>query len=104
MNPIALGLGLASFSACLISHILIWRSARPKNDMGALFAIFWAIPAAAFILYLLLSFAFPIPFSFDVWFATLVFHLAVSAAYIQNYPPAQVPAPTLKFVLLFASA
>ncbi len=74
--------------------------------MGALFAIFLALPLVPYLLFLIVQNYSHIPFflRFDEWFASLLLHMAVSAAYIQSYPPAQVPAPSLKIVLLFESA
>ncbi len=101
-----LSVSISVFFACLLFHVILWRTRRPKNDMGALFLVFWVLPAAAFALYLALSCTLlpGIALPLDEALAVFLMYMSLGAAYIQNYPPAQVPAPTLKIILLFESA
>lgn len=106
MKPHILYISFIAFFAFLILHVMIWRIRRPKNDMGTLFLIFWVIPTLLFALYVLLSLTAMPQWALPLGESAAMFMLyfALASAYMQNYPPAQVPAPTLKIILLFESA
>lgn len=98
MNPKILLIGCGTFFACLLTHVLVWRLRRPRNDMAALFVIFIFVPLGLACLWGW----FDSGFSAVEFAAAGLFHLAVSCAYIQSYPPAQAESPSLKMLILIA--
>lgn len=107
MNPIILVWGFASFLVCLVFHILLWRTRRPKNDLLALFAIFIIVPfgcLAVIVLFLGLSGILTDFLSMSEIAAATVLHIALSCAYIQSYPPAQAVSPSLEIMIIVENA
>lgn len=98
MSALVLLAGFLAFAICLAAHVALWRVARPRSDMRALFAIFFVAPAAAALLVVTAAAAAPgrgLPDTLDV-VATLLLHWALAAAYVQSYPAAQAMAPSLE--------
>ena len=90
--------GLLSFCGCLAVHVALWRVARPRSDMRALFALFLLVPFAGALLVLAAGALAPaagFPGALEVA-AVLLLHWALSSAYIQTYPAAQAMAPSLE--------
>ena len=89
--------GFVSFAACLAAHVALWRVARPRSDMRALFTIFLVAPSAVAVGVGAAGALVPaadLPDRLDVA-AALLLHWALSSAYIQSYPAAQAMAPSL---------
>lgn len=97
MNPLILYTALISFCAALLLHIFVWRARRPKNDILALLVIFVMIPTVAAAV----GFWARAGLGLEFWdfAAILVLHLALSAMYIQSYPPAQAVSPSLQILI-----
>ena len=93
MNPLLLVSGTLSFLACLFIHILLWRIARPKNDVRALVFIFLVLPLMALCL------LFFSRFKGEEVFAWLLLHMAFSLSYIATYPIAQAVSPSLEIII-----
>jgi hypothetical protein len=90
--------GFLAFAACLAAHVVLWRVARPRSDMRALFVIFLVAPSAAALLLVIAGAVAPgagLPGGLDVA-AALLLHGALASAYIQSYPAAQAMAPSLE--------
>ena len=102
MNPKILAAGTLSFLICLTAHILRWRFRRPRNDILALIVIFMLIPGSAAIFYCFwMIYAKAAGWAMiSNLSAFLIFHLALSSAYIQSYPPAQAISPSLEMMIL----
>jgi hypothetical protein len=89
--------GFAAFAGCLAVHLVLWRVARPRSDLRALFVVFFGVPCAVALLVAAPSavgFA-GLPDWLDVA-ASLLLHWALSAAYVQTYPAVQAMAPSLE--------
>lgn len=100
MKPTILLFGFASFLACLALHVAVWRVARPRSDIRALFLIFLAVPGAAAILVPAAAAVIPdapLPDTVELA-AMLLLHCALSCAYIQTYPAVQAQSPSLEIV------
>ena len=100
MSATILLAGLLTFSGCLAAHVVLWRVARPRSDMRALFVIFLVAPSAVALLVVIAGAVASnagLPDGLDLA-ATLLLHWALSAAYIQSYPAAQAMAPSLEIV------
>jgi hypothetical protein len=79
-------------------HVVLWRVARPRSDMRALFTIFLGVPSAVALLVAAAGALAPgagLLDGLDV-VAALLLHGALSSAYIQSYPAAQAMAPSLQ--------
>jgi hypothetical protein len=88
--------GFLAFAVCLAVHVTLWRVARPRSDMRALFAIFFVAPSLVALLVAVAGAITPgSPDGLDVA-ATLLLHWALSSAYVQSYPAAQAMAPSLE--------
>jgi hypothetical protein len=90
--------GLATFGACLLTHVLLWRGRRPRADVRALFAIFLGVPTLVAASAALAASA-PVDVA-AVW----LLHTALSSAYIQTYPAAQASSPSLAITLAVGRA
>lgn len=97
MKPFLLLVPILSFCAALALHIAVWRIRRPKNDILGLLVIFALLPASAAALLFLSRSHFGLGGSECA--AILVLHLAIAAAYIQSYPPAQAVSPSLQILI-----
>jgi len=98
MSAAVLPAGFLSFAVCLVVHVALWRVARPRSDMRALFAIFFVAPSSVALLVAVAGAIAPgagSPDGLDVA-ATLLLHWALSSAYVQSYPAAQAMAPSLE--------
>jgi hypothetical protein len=98
MSAAVLLAGFLAFSGCLAVHVVLWRLARPRSDMRALFTIFLIAPSAVALLLAAAAAVAPgagLPDGLDVA-AALLLHGALSSAYIQSYPAAQAMAPSLE--------
>lgn len=98
MKLTVLLIGMASFSPCLVLHVMLWRRARPRSDVWALFLIFLGLPTLLALIALgggvfLPRTGFPTPLEIG---AVLLLHWALSAAYVQSYPAAQAQSPSLE--------
>jgi len=76
-------------------HVVVWRVARPKQQILALLVIFYFIPAAFAVLYQLLASS---PVSPDIIWSALILYFALAGVYIQVYPAFQANCPTLFIV------
>lgn len=102
MTVVVLLMGFLAFAGCLAVHVVLWRLARPRSDMRALFTIFLAAPSAVALLVAAAGVLAPgagLPDGLDV-VAALLLHWALSSAYIQSYPAAQAMAPSLQIAYL----
>jgi hypothetical protein len=102
MSAAVLLAGFLAFAGCLAVHVVLWRLARPRSDMRALFAIFLVAPSAVALFVVAAGALAPaagLPDGLDV-VAALVLHWALSSAYIQSYPAAQAMAPSLEIASL----
>lgn len=77
---------------------MLWRRARPRSDVWALFLIFLGLPTLLALIALgggvfLPRTGFPTPLEIG---AVLLLHWALSAAYVQSYPAAQAQSPSLE--------
>jgi hypothetical protein len=98
MSAAVLLAGFVAFAACLAVHVALWRLARPRSDMRALFGIFFVAPSAVALLVVASGALAPgagLPDGLDVA-AALLLHWALSAAYVQSYPAVQAVAPSLE--------
>jgi len=98
MSAAVLLAGFLAFAVCLAAHVTLWRVARPRSDMRALFAIFFLAPSAAALLVVAAGTGAPgagLPDTLDVA-AALLLHCALAAAYVQSYPAVQAMAPSLE--------
>jgi hypothetical protein len=87
-----------AFAGCLGAHVALWRLARPRSDMRALFGIFFVVPSAVALLVAAAGALAPragLPDALDVA-AALLLHWALSSAYVQTYPAVQAVAPSLE--------
>ena len=103
MSPVLLLYGLTVFVICLCIHLLLWRIRRPGNEVLVLLLIFFIMP----LLVICFSrFLYGVEFlSHPVNLATIsLLHMALSSAYIATYPAAKATSPTLKILLIVASA
>lgn len=95
MNLVILGMGLVFWCGAFILHVVIWRMARPVDDLRALVAIFFIIPLVAsvgavyFGAQLLLDAVLSLLLA---WF--------IGAAYVFWYPAAQAASPTMLICVL----
>lgn len=103
MSPVLLLYGITVFVICLCIHLLLWRIRRPGNEVLALLLIFFIMPL---LVICFLRFLDGVEFlSHPVNLATIsLLHLALSIAYIITYPAARATSPTLKILLVVASA
>ena len=109
VNPLVLLWGTVSFTAALVVHIIVWRIFQPPRQMMWLVVIFIIFPGLLYIMLfaLLLLGAAPgrcflaSPFNL---FLLLVWHGALSSAYIMTYPPIQAGCPSLRIMLSVASS
>lgn len=76
-------------------HVVVWRLARPKQQILALLVIFYFIPAAFALLYWLLASRSISP---DIIWPALILYIALAGVYIQVYPAFQANCPTLFIV------
>jgi len=90
VHPIVLLAGSGCFLAALVLHIVIWRTRRPSREMFWLVVIFLIVPVVP----MLLLFR-----SGSGVIAAIIFHWALSLAYIMTYPPIQAGCPSLKIIL-----
>lgn len=97
MNPAVLIYGLVAFIFSIVVHVAVWRLRRPRNRPLALAVVFFAVLPAP--LGLLASFG---PFHIDPagWFAVVLLHTALAAAYILSYPAVEAMSPTLVVALM----
>jgi hypothetical protein len=98
MTAAVLLIGFLAFAGCLAVHVVLWRVARPRSDMRALFTIFLGVPSAVALLVAAAGALAPgagLLDGLDV-VAALLLHGALSSAYIQSYPAAQAMAPSLQ--------
>lgn len=103
MNPLILLTGFLTFLFCLIFHIFFWRIRRPKNDIFALFLIFFKFPLlffAGYFIWNLLNLPVPLVVPINEITAIFILHVSLSSAYIQTYPAAQAISPTLEIMLI----
>jgi len=109
ISPMILAGGAATFIASLIIHILVWRILKPSRQLLWLILIFIIFPVLAYTLIFgiiclrafqgeNLTAAF-----FQILFA-LIWHCAISSAYIMTYPPIQAGCPSLKIIQSVAAA
>lgn len=94
INSLVLILGTSTFIIALFIHILLWRIKRPVRQLMWLGIIFIFLPV---ILYVMLSFYRAIGLS-------LLWHLALSSAYIASYPLFQARCPSFKIILAVSSS
>lgn len=98
MTATVLLIGFLAFAGCLAVHVVLWRVARPRSDMRALFNIFLVVPSTVALLVGAAGVVAPgagFPDGLDVA-AMLLLHWVLSSAYIQSYPAAQAMAPSLE--------
>jgi hypothetical protein len=76
-------------------HVVVWRLARPKQQILALMVIFYFIPVAFALLYWLLALQTVSP---DIFWPALILYIALAGVYIQVYPAFQANCPTLFIV------
>lgn len=111
MSHIVVITGIASFSACMFLHLLVWRAFRPRRSILLLFAVFYALPAFFFLILFLSRNTVPVAvwtpslmsFGAAEWAAVFLMHGALSSAYILTYPAIQASAPSLKMLLIIGS-
>jgi hypothetical protein len=94
-----MGTGLLSFALAFVVHVIIWRLFKPARQILLLVLIFLVIPI---LLYLMFSATLLIgnsggdrPLHLDF---SLLWHLALSSAYIMTYPPIQTGCPSLNII------
>lgn len=83
--------GSAGFILSFTAHIIIWRVVRPLNQVIWIFSIFILLPVLTYVFI-----GSPV--------FTILWHIALSAAYIMSYPAIQAECPTLKIVLAVSRA
>jgi hypothetical protein len=81
--------------AAFCFHVIVWRFARPKQQIRALLVIFYFIPTTFTILYWLLESRTVSP---DIIWPALILYIALAGVYIQVYPAFQTNCPTLFIV------
>jgi len=110
MSPKVIILGAMIFSACMIAHILIWRYARPKNEIAWLGIIFFISPIlvlAGFYVFAMktgIGLIVIAAITFTGWVTIFLLHYALSLFYIFNYPAAQAVSPSLKMLLILRAS
>jgi hypothetical protein len=98
MSATILVASFVTFSGCLAAHVVLWRVARPRSDMRALFTIFLVAPSAGAVLVFAAGGVAPaarLPDGLDVA-AALLLYWALASAYILSYPAVQAMAPSLE--------
>ena len=100
----ALGMGTFSFCLAFAVHLLVWRFFQPKKQILLLVVIFLLAPIVLYLCLfstLLMTEDEGVPgygiFNFLIF--PLVWHGALSLAYIMTYPPIQTGCPSLNIVL-----
>lgn len=76
-------------------HVVVWRVARPKQQILALLVIFYFMPAALAVLYWWLASQTISP---DIFWPAVILYFALAGVYIQTYPAFQANCPTLFIV------
>jgi hypothetical protein len=106
MKPTVPLIGMASLSLCLALHILLWRHARPRSDVWALFLSSLGFPTLLALI-VLGGGAFVPRAGFPALLgdgAVLLLHWALSAAYVQSYPADQARSPSLEIANVVAKS
>lgn len=90
--------GFLAFAGCLAVHVVLWRVARPRSDMRALFVIFFGVPSVLALLVFAAGVVAPGVLSLEGLevAAALLLQGALASAYLQTYPAAQAVAPSLE--------
>jgi len=96
ITPAILFFGTIGFIISFVSHIIIWRVIRPAKHMVWLAVIFIILPIVVYILMGCLGYR---GLDCKNVIFVLLWHLALSAAYIMSYPAIQAECPTLKIIL-----
>ncbi|HDL65011.1 MAG TPA: hypothetical protein ENH12_06435 [Proteobacteria bacterium] len=101
INPLILALGGASFLFAFFIHVLFWRIFRPEKQIFWLATIFLMLPTLIYGAIFLIKTPADMtslisPFNLIL---SLIWHYALSAAYIMTYPPIQTGCPSLNIVL-----
>jgi len=98
MRAIVLVAGFGAFACCLTFHVILWRVARPRSDVRALFLIFLGLPTMIALGIFGAAAVIPAVKWLDGLhiLATLLLHWALSSAYIQSYPAVQARSPSLE--------
>lgn len=108
INPVIFLWGGASFLIALLVHILVWRIFQPPRQMMWLVIIFIIFPGLLFITLFAVSHLGTEPTGrflaspFNL-FLLIIWHTALSSAYIMTYPPIQTGCPSLKIILAIHS-
>ncbi|MBI5237211.1 MAG: hypothetical protein HY887_02170 [Deltaproteobacteria bacterium] len=111
MSHIVVITGIASFSACILLHLLVWRVFRPRRSILLLFAVFFVLPAFFFLILFLSRNVVPVAvwapslmsFGADESASVLLMHAALSSAYILTYPAIQAGCPSLRLLLIIGA-
>jgi len=90
-------MGVMTFLACLVAHIVWWRARRPRSDVRALFLVFLVLPAVVAVGAMLVLPPFQVAGAF-------LLHVALACAYIQTYPAAQAQSPSLHILMAVGRA
>jgi hypothetical protein len=106
MDPKIIFYGLLLFVFCLTAHITLWRIRIPRNDALMLVFIFFGLPVfVALIICVPGLIAQNIRTELVMTLAqVLVFHGALSSAYIASYPAATAHSPSLAILLIIGAA
>ena len=108
VEPLVLLWGTISFTAALVVHIIIWRIFQPNRQMMWLVVIFIILPGLLYIALFIIFYLGALPHRcflaspFNLFF-TLIWHCALSSAYIMTYSPIQAGCPSLKIMLSIAA-